>query len=529
MAGGTRPPTPVSHTRLNKLLKGHPDQNWLVTGFREGFKINFQGPHSSLMSSNSSSAQQNPSAVSEKIKKEVELGRIAGPFPSPPFPIFKSSPLALREKSEPGKYRLLHNLSFPYDDTAVNKNIPKHSATVQYSSISQAISLIQNIGQNAWLAKSDIAEAFRIIPLHPSCYHLMGFYWEGYWYDRCLPMGCSQSCQIFERFSSAIQWVLLNKFNIKYTVKVLDDFLFISDSQANCRKALLTFDQVCQYIGVPLAPHKTVGPVTSLTFLGIELDTVKMEARLPIEKLNKYTQHVKLVLQKEKITLRDLKSVIGMLQFSTSVVNGGRPFIRRLYDLTMQASKPHHFIRLTKDVKSDLNIWLSFLSSFNGKSFMWQQHAADSQSIHLCSDASKTGFGATYGSSWFSGTWPVSWQQYHITVLELYPIFVSISMFANCLRNSKVIFHCDNQAVVTIINKQTSKDKPIMAIIRPLVLILLSNSIHLTAKHIPGVNNVLCDRLSRQKCSSEMLAQYGMKPLPTIIPSHLQPENFKFT
>lgn len=48
------------------------------------------------------------------------------------------------------------------------------------------------------MAKTDIEDAFRIIPIHPSDYHLLGFIWEGqFYYDKCLPMGASSSCQIF--------------------------------------------------------------------------------------------------------------------------------------------------------------------------------------------------------------------------------------------------------------------------------------------------------------------------------------------
>ena len=45
------------------------------------------------------------------------------------------------------------------------------------------------------------------------------------------------------------------------------------------------FIGLCEQLGVPLAPDKTVRPTTSLQFLGITLDTVSMEARLPDEKL----------------------------------------------------------------------------------------------------------------------------------------------------------------------------------------------------------------------------------------------------
>ena len=34
---------------------------------------------------------------------------------------------------------------------------------------------------------------------------------------------------------------------------------------------------ICQSLGVPLAADKIAGPATSLVFLGIELDSVRME------------------------------------------------------------------------------------------------------------------------------------------------------------------------------------------------------------------------------------------------------------
>lgn len=47
--------------------------------------------------------------------------------------------------------------------------------------------------------------------------------------------------------------------------------------------ALLTM--IFNRLNNPIAPHKTVGPTTCLEYLGILLDTVKMEARLPEEKI----------------------------------------------------------------------------------------------------------------------------------------------------------------------------------------------------------------------------------------------------
>ena len=44
---------------------------------------------------------------------------------------------------------------------------------------------------------------------------------------------------------------------------------------------------MCNYLGVPLAPEKTVGPATVLQFAGITLDSVRQEAYLPGDKLQK--------------------------------------------------------------------------------------------------------------------------------------------------------------------------------------------------------------------------------------------------
>ena len=118
-------PTPVKINKLRQLLDGYDDKEYIINGFTYGFHLNFEGVDSSLTSENSLSANTNPLVVSNKLQHELNKGRIEGPFTDPPFPYFKSSPLALREKRDTGKYRLLHNLSFPYDDRSLNFNIPK--------------------------------------------------------------------------------------------------------------------------------------------------------------------------------------------------------------------------------------------------------------------------------------------------------------------------------------------------------------------------------------------------------------------
>ena len=209
-------------------------------------------------------------------------------------------------------------------------------------------------------------------------------------------MGASSSCRIFEQFSDAILWILRYKFFITSVVKVLDDFLFIQPSYQRCKRDLITFLHLCKELNVPIAHHKTEGPLNIITFLGIELDTLNMEARLPQDKLFNYTHEVSNALQLSKITLRELQSIIGKLQFATRVIPSGRAFLRRLHNLTIGIQKPYFYIRLTRSAKLDLSIWLSFLNSFNGITIISKRLNLSQNRPTFCSDSSKSGYGITF-------------------------------------------------------------------------------------------------------------------------------------
>ena len=523
------PPTasPISIKALTEYLHGYPQAAYIIDGFTYGFSIAFEGTDSPLSSNNAISVLTNHNIVAQKLSKELSLNRISGPYKTPPFPNFKCSPLALRPKQQPGKYRLLHNLSYPYDENSVNRNIPQEAATVKYQSLQDAINLIHQHLPAPYLAKSDIADAFRLIPVHPSQHHLLGFSFAGqYYFDKMLPMGAATSCSIFETISDAIQWILANKFCLTSTVKVLDDFLFVQPTKQRTLRDLNTFTKLCAQLNIPLAPHKTEGPATTLTFLGIELDTVAMQARLPSDKLTSYIETLHSSISNPILTLRDLRSMIGQLQFATKVIPSGRPFLRRLYNLTIGRKHPFHKIHIPPSTVQDLYTWSMFLQDFNGITLMAPRLPHLSS---LCSDASKSGYGAVFGSKWFQGLWPPSWTELNIAVLELYPIFMMISIFAQQLSNTALTFYTDNMAVVAIVNKQTSKCNIIMQIIRPLVLILLRHNITLKCKHVPGTANTLCDALSRQVATPALLQKFRMSLDPVPIPTQLLPENFNLS
>ena len=188
--------------------------------------------------------------------------------------------------------------------SSVNDFIPEECSSVHYASIIDAISVIKRKGAGCFMAKTDVKSAFRIIPIHPNDFALLGMKWQNaYYFDRCLPMGCSSSCAIFEAFSTALEWLAMNRLGASRVLLILDDFLFIADSHDKCHADLTNFLSMCEYIGVPIAHEKTVGPATTLQFSGITLDSVLQEARLPVDKLQKCRMLLRTFYKRRKVLL----------------------------------------------------------------------------------------------------------------------------------------------------------------------------------------------------------------------------------
>ena len=63
-----------------------------------------------------------------------------------------------------------------------------------------------------------------------------------------------------------------------------------------------------------------------------------------------------------------------------------------------------------------------------------------------------------------------------MTALELIPVILALCLWGTKLANKKVLFHIDNYALVTIINKPTFKSKRVMFLLRPFILKYMLNN-----------------------------------------------------
>ena len=143
------------------------------------------------------------------------------------------------------------------------------------------------IGKGAILVKRDLADAFRHIPIAISDYWLLGFYWDDlYWIDCFLPFGLRTAPFIFDLFAKGLHWILVVKLGWATVLHYLDDFFAVLSPQADHELYMQQFTHICSDLGLRINTLKDVASTVAV-FLGIEMDSNSMEARLPSDKLTR--------------------------------------------------------------------------------------------------------------------------------------------------------------------------------------------------------------------------------------------------
>ena len=152
--------------------------------------------------------------------------------------------------------------------------------------------------------------------------------------------------------------------------------------------------ELCTRINAPVKHERTKGPATSITFLGIRLDSLAKTCHLI-----------------------DLSTSINCL---------------------------HHHITLNREAKADLHWWLNFLSSWSGTSLLLQSHWSLAPDMQQETDASDS-YGGYWAGHWFSQPWPPSLRHYTIARRETYAVLIACTTWGTAWQWRSILFHCDNQ------------------------------------------------------------------------------------
>ena len=272
-------PSPLQAEAWRLSLMEHPDvrlREYVVKVIQDGFRIGFDYHNHSCKRAkkNMLSAFDHTEIVNKYIAEECAAGKLLGPFDPASLPSVQTSTFGVIPKSTQGKWRLILDLLSP-EGHSVNDGIDQDLCSLSYIKVDDVAKAPVTLGQGALLAKVDIKNAYRMVPVHPEDRPLLGMIWdEALYVDTSLLFGLRSAP--------------------KEQLKIL----------------LAVFER----LNIPVVVEKLEGPTTVLIFLGIKMDTKNLILRLPKEKLCKLHGLIATWRDKRWCTKSELRSLVGKLQ-----------------------------------------------------------------------------------------------------------------------------------------------------------------------------------------------------------------------
>lgn len=326
----------------------------------------------------------------------------------------------------------------------------------------------------------------------PLDWPLLCFQWrDEYFCDVTMPFGARSSSCHMQRVAEAIVWMLAQR---GVTARMyLDDIITISPTKQRAVRDLEIVQKLLADLGLPEAIDKVQHPDTSVTWLGVNIDSVAMTLSIPQQKLREVQIAVKNALKCKAITKKHLQSLLGRLLHVAKCIKPARLFVSRLLEALRNAKG--RYIRVNQDMKRDLLWFREFCHAWNGNSLV--QTSTPSRCISV--DASGSGIGGTDGQTAYRMQLTASHDPVaNICELEAANVVVAIHTFISEKdRGAHILVNSDSMAAVQVFTTGRGKNKVLLDLARHLWMVQSILDIKITYHHIPGNENVIADALSR--------------------------------
>ena len=480
---------------VDRLAESYWD--WQLPLFlRYGFPMDFRGSHLDLRDGGSChpSARQYPEHVEAYINDELEHGAICGPFTDKPFgDETHVSPFITRHKPDSDKRRVIIDLSWP-QSASVNYFTKSNeylgtAFKLNYPSVDNYVDRLTSLGKGCHMLKVDLSRAFRQLKVDPADYPLL--WQDAYYLDRAYAFGHRTGSMGCSRLSDFIRYLHSNKGF--YLLSYIDDLLG-AETPSNAQASYDTLVNLLQELRIPVSKSKLCPPSTKIICLGIHIDSVEATLSIPDEKLQEILKNCVDFLKLKKFTKRQLQSMIGSLMYVHKVVKPARYFVNRLLENLRNMNEVQF---MNEDVVRDVTWFLKFVKRFNGKCKYIYPPLQCSDRIEL--DACLTGVGGRYNNQVYQYQFrnnevPCTFSIVH---LEMWNVLIGIRIWAKQWANRAIVIKCDNEAVVGVVNKGVTRDSALAAMACNIWFVTASHNIRFQVVHIPGVNNMCADLLSR--------------------------------
>lgn len=345
----------------------------------------------------------------EYAETEEALGRYSTVFGTELLPGMCAMPLHAVPKPNSSDLRLVNNHSA--GQYALNNMISRDDVGMRQDNV-------QDLGQNlvhfrelngdapVWLFKSDVSNAYRLLPMHPLWQIKQVVTINGARrVDRNCCFGSRGSPDLWCTFMSLVLWIAINVLHITELLAYMDDNFGFDASKTLIRYApynklmpskqarlLLLWDEL-------RIPHKETKQLFghSLTIIGFHVDSVAMTITLPHESAQALVQHIRTFVRdapQRRRSLREWQQTLGWINWGLNVQPLLRPALQSSYQKIAGKQRPNALIFLNKQAITHL-LWVAdAFEKHDGihilTSRTWGPREAD---IVIYCDASLSGLG----------------------------------------------------------------------------------------------------------------------------------------
>ncbi|CAM4658889.1 unnamed protein product [Leuciscus chuanchicus] len=276
------------------------------------------------------------------------------------------------------------------------------------------------------------------------------FAFEGRAYQyKVLPFGLALSPHVFTKVTEGAL-VPMREQGVRI-LNYLDDWLILAHSRDQlCEHRDLVLRHLSQ-LGLQVNWEKSkLAPVQRISFLSMELDSVAQTARLTEQRAQSVLNCLNTFKGRTAVPLKFFQRLLGHMAAAAAVTPLGllhmRPLQHWLHGRVPRWAWHHgtHRVAITQECRQTLSPW-------SDPSFFRAGVPLEQVSRHavVFTDASATGWGATY-----AGVWTGSQLHWHINCLELLAVRLALSCLKRQLQGRDVLVRTDNTATVAYINRQ---------------------------------------------------------------------------
>jgi hypothetical protein len=518
-------------------------------------------PLPSCFNKNTSSTYLHGEAVVDTVATWVKNGFAAGPFDAPPLPGFRTNCLMAVDQGL--KIRPILNVSSP-EGESFNDNVDEFLCEkVQMATARNVSYMIKAAGKNCLLYKTDIKDAYKIVPAKIEDLRLQGFALLGkYFVETRMIFGAVTAVCNYDIVGSVPYMLAQIESGIPNSLvcRAVDDVPAISPANSDWgEKFSSTYKQICRELNIQLADdcsefNKAFTGSTYGKILGKWFDTNTMSWKLDDDKKSATLRAVREAFFARTVTTKELQSLNGRINDIATMYPMLKVFrfeLNKALSTKLESGETEGV--LPHAAKEELNFWAGFLEDRNP----WHkinppQHAPPLCPVVFTSDAAgcptncakkgKLGVACigTSGNGSVMFAQRMWWDKYFIstskdekgvrygdktTTLETMGLLLPFLAIPANLVNKHILLRVDNLGTVYgLQNHSCSGDKAASVLIKAITLLgaLLGSAIHV--EHLPRRSDweaEMVDDMSREKTTDEyqrmMLDRFNGLDEPTVL------------